>query len=126
MIAFGHAPAWLHVAGCEHGNHLVEASTYRPQDDACCCHHGHDHQASEAEEGEPNPASRGHQHPHGHDSDTCAICQSLVAPTGVKLDLDPVVHDEGLVAVAAIAELSAPAPTLRSIPQPRGPPALNA
>lgn len=123
MAVIGHAPSWLHVAGCdsEKSRQLSGASGPEGSD----CHHGCCHHASpvadrpDAEESSQKPDD----HRGDHDADTCALCQSLGLPNGVtwKLDLPSIVLLD--LGVAKIPSLAVAESTSLSIPRPRGPPA---
>ena len=123
MAALGHAPAWLHVAGCDHekqqlasGASVSEVDDFHPG----CCHHSlQNADRSDEHESSEKP---GHSH-DGHESESCVICQSLAVPNGVawKLDLLSIVLRD--CDFAKIPAIVAPESTSLSIPQPRGPPA---
>ncbi|WP_145117146.1 DUF2946 domain-containing protein [Rosistilla oblonga] len=108
VVAWGHAPAWLHVATCDgHGHHHAAASV---------CSHGCHHHA-----GDDSKTSDGESH-HQHDADDCPICQSLASPSGVNWNLDPSLLSDRLVQSSdPILDAVAVAATL-SIARPRGPP----
>lgn len=120
MIAFGHAPAWLHVADCGGEVHVGQVHRHADDEHDVCQHHRHDHASGDATQ------AGGHDESSHHDSDSCVICQSLAAPTGFTFELTapPTI---GLVAEPlAILDAARPADALLSIPQPRGPPAIAA
>ncbi|WP_417746867.1 DUF2946 family protein [Rosistilla oblonga] len=121
VVAWGHAPAWLHVATCDgHGDHHAAASV---------CSHGCHHHAGDlpnagdlqADESNAAGACDGESH-HHHDADDCPICQSLASPSGVNWNLDPQLLSDRLVQSSdPILDAVAVAATL-SIARPRGPP----
>jgi hypothetical protein len=86
VIAFGHAPAWLHVATCD--DHGSEASFFAKLGSATTAHtcgcHGHACDPSPTD-GDTSQESSPHES-KSHDSDNCAICQSLAAPSGFVSD----------------------------------------
>lgn len=130
MAVIGPAPAWLHMAVCDHEKHGIVTESSDPergQHHHDCCHvspqnadrHGEHDPSGEHDQpsGEPSHSNR------NHDSDHCFLCQSLGAPNGVvwKLDLLSNVHLD--VGIATIPVIAAPGSISLSIPQPRGPPA---
>ena len=124
MIAFGHAPAWLHVATCEDG--CGDAVVAVPDDSVTACSHGCRHHASDAsdskatseESGLPaNPADQ-------HDSDTCAVCQSLAASIGVVSLSATTLAREYVRERLFFGADQDPVVASLSIAQPRGPPAV--
>ncbi len=127
VIAFGHAPAWLHVATCDSNSHshaLASPTVTSPTEPASVCSHGCYHHVAEVNESETASHSHESHSDHQHDSDNCVICQSLASPTGVAWEQ----------AIAGISEfVSEPAfligccpltATFLSIAHPRGPPSL--
>jgi hypothetical protein len=127
MAAIGHAPAWLHVAGCDIESHL-QASSEVDAANASDCHHGCCHQPADVQSAESERHTDGDStHPHGsHDPDTCLICQSLGMPNGFGWQLESPLSNQQLVELAIASGVEPPATALLSIPQPRGPPALTA
>ncbi|WP_146522530.1 DUF2946 domain-containing protein [Stieleria varia] len=131
MAVFGHAPAWLHVAGCDHESHSQVASESVPTTSVSCQHHCCHHAASAVEDaaedvadsGPRNSTSEHSGHSHdGHDSGSCMICQSLGMPNGIAWQLDsPTIHHDSVERIG-ISGVLAPESTSLSIPQPRGPP----
>ncbi|WP_345321575.1 DUF2946 family protein [Novipirellula rosea] len=130
MIAFGHAPAWLHVATCEGHSHAKacvssDSVSSEKTEPTCshCCHHHHDDDASATDQDRLRIAGDDGSH-HEHDSDNCLICQSLASPCGVTWQLSlPIVT--GLVSQPALLPAeSVFASASLSIANPRGPPAL--
>ena len=126
MILLGHAPAWFHLAGCSHGPEGIASSNAT---DGLTCSHGcahHDESGSSNQE-ESQSSNDPSQLPadHEHDSDTCAVCQSLVAPTGIQWQNDVVtVRDAGDFLASSVDSSRAIAAQLL-LPQPRGPPAIS-
>ncbi|TWT93529.1 DUF2946 domain-containing protein [Neorhodopirellula pilleata] len=125
MAAIGHAPVWLHVAGCDHESHLRVAvhsslNEQAPSTEKGDCHHGCCHHNTVEAEGVADESS---DHSHdGHHSDSCFLCQSLGVPNGVGWQLtSPSVVLAG-VEITKIPSLIAPESSFRSIPHPRGPP----
>ncbi|TWT73322.1 DUF2946 domain-containing protein [Allorhodopirellula solitaria] len=122
-IAFGHAPAWLHVAGCEDGCGSMLAQV--PQSTGAICPHSCCHDTSQptvsasADESTDSPVSSSVP----HDSDTCATCQSLAGSFGVippgMVTLSP---ERASVPVSLSSAEAAVAGSI-SIAKPRGPPA---
>ncbi len=107
VFAFGHVPAWMHVATCD--DHCGHASI---ESDACssdvvhscgCGSHGCDTVAADDEKPEQRPT---------HDSDICHICLSLAAPSGV------VDHDGPDLVFDAVCELSVCRSTTPAYAQP--------
>jgi len=86
VIAFGQAPALLHVACC-HGEPEASACNAEVQAVVCsggCQHAKQDHGVDPA----------GPKHAPAHDPDSCTICQSLLGPAGlVWVDESPLVID---------------------------------
>ncbi len=119
VIAIGQMPAWLHVAGCDHEPHLHLGSGVQQKSDACGCHHHGDDVATS----EGNLTDKPLPHDHQHDSDTCAICQSLVAPTGIHWQLETLVVGQICVDSDRGVDLPVIASVILSTAQPRGPPA---
>lgn len=122
MLLLGQVPAWFHVATCHGEPHALRVAEPAPavEESACshCCHH-HSDEAESDEEG-TEESSEGH---HGHDSGTCAICQSLAAPSGVAVELDQTVVTLPVEpALLVVRRTDAPAAILTSA-HPRGPPA---
>ena len=118
LTTFGHVPAWLHVAHCDH-NHSgdsAQAEASRPSScgHSCCQHH--------ARPVEPeSPSNESHD---DHDSDSCVICQSLAMLGGLSWRHEPILAhtlcDEQVVARSTHTL----GPTSLSLPHPRGPPTL--
>lgn len=79
VVVFGHAPAWWHVATCDHP---VVAD-----DSHATCSHGHHHDAgsSSSSELDGHVAISAAHHHGSHDHDACLICQSLISPSGSAL-----------------------------------------
>ncbi|WP_390895602.1 DUF2946 family protein [Stieleria tagensis] len=78
VAALGHAPAWLHVAGC-HDCAPIAAEPDSSCGNSCCLHH---HGADESKRDGESPEVP-------HDSDSCAVCQSLACPVGVGWTSEP-------------------------------------
>ncbi|MEL7335302.1 MAG: hypothetical protein AAFN70_03760, partial [Planctomycetota bacterium] len=113
IVALGHAPAWLHVAGCDdtactHAAHCSDDGHCK--DDGCpfAGRHSHRHQTSEDASGAKDSGAHDcvasnltTRHltsvdenqgcNRRHDSGACTICQSLTMATGVRCQLNPVV-----------------------------------
>ena len=116
LVAIGHAPAWLHVADCEHHeSHFSVAEIF-----STGCHHGchHDH-VNEAEDAQQDSESH-----DKHDSGSCAICQSLASANGVVWQLEADLRSELCFETKRISVSLNIESTSLSIPQPRGPPTL--
>ena len=122
LASIGHAPAWLHVADCVHVGH--SRLTAAGKDTGCQhgCHHHHDDPSDRDESATPFDGSADGSH-GDHDSDSCALCQSLAAPTGVRWQPECALLAETCVETARVARVSSPDSIALSIPQPRGPPA---
>lgn len=102
VVAFGHAPAWLHVATCheatcaESSSHEVVRGVNTSGCHSCCGHAnpfaGRSSEAgSSRQQDEPSsrvsaslqtPESSSSQPLEEHSSDGCMICQSLFSATG--------------------------------------------
>ena len=128
VAALGHAPAWLHVASCDHGIQRggIQRIDLSSSDavgldchHACCPPPANTNRSGEQESsGEPG-------HSDGdHHSESCTVCQSLLVPNGVgwKLEVIQGVRFDG--GIANIPAVAAPESTSLSIAQPRGPPSL--
>ena len=117
VAVLGHAPAWVHLADCDHGAHeasLHEASA--PVEETCpfgCQHHADD-DAAESPQGDSDG--------HHHDSDSCVICQSLAAPTGVTWQIESNLSSEACCEFVQVLSILETRSNFQSIPQPRGPP----
>jgi hypothetical protein len=124
VASLGHAPAWLHVAVCDHGG-PIESSFSSEAAETAECNHTCCHRDDEKSEFGPNRSSSetpGHSH-GSHDSDSCLICQSLGLANGVawKLDFGPGAQDFSEFITSRAA--TAPTSSFLSIPHSRGPPA---
>ena len=122
MIVIGHAPAWLHIGGFHH----QVATSSQSESEAVCQHSCHLHPAatttsSGQEQQQELPADH-----HEHDSDSCVICQSLVAPNGTPGQIVPPVSGGICVVDQFVADASAPDQAFLPIAQPRGPPTCDA
>lgn len=126
VFAFGHAPAWLHVATC--GEHCQQASIENANgrsvaNHSCGCK-SHECQTAKGK-ADRSDSSPNQDSDSGHDSDSCHVCQSLAAPSGL------VEYDDVDVVVDVVCELavfySATALPTSSISWPplRGPPVPN-
>ena len=115
MIAFGHAPAWLHVATCE----VDCGDTSGVSSDsltACgCCHHSDE----PAESSSQPDAPADH-----HDSDSCAACQSLAGSIGVVSLSETTLAREYVCDLVFVRAEQDPIVASCSIAHPRGPPAV--
>ncbi len=121
VIAFGHAPVWLHVATCDGHSHaeVVEKSDDSAKSCSHCCHY------LDVDTGvdQPSMIARGAGGSHQeHDSDNCLICHSRATPSGVAWQTFPPVF-------TGASSLPAPLPgecvfvsASRTIAHPRGPP----
>ena len=98
LSLLGHIPGWIHRNQCDHSHCCVaklptnsssgwlqsvvaEHSTCATSDNHCCCHHDtpkSDRGTEHSSDGLTN--GTGTTTPHDHES--CAVCQSLFAPTG--------------------------------------------
>ena len=115
VAVFGHAPAWVHIAGCEHGN--VASTVEETVLCHSCCHHG------DAFASQPKSSDHSKDAPlHQHDSDRCATCQSLATPLGVTWDFESRISCEIFVEQVKVITHHFLESTSLSIPQPRGPP----
>lgn len=125
VIAFGHAPAWLHVATCDDHSHAKSSVSSEKAESTCshCCHHHHDDDEEAIGQELLRIAGDGGSH-HEHDSDNCLICQSLASPCGVTWQLSlPLVT--GLVSQPALLPAERVfASAALSIAHPRGPPVV--
>lgn len=124
MVAIGHAPAWLHVAGCDHARHLqIDSEASSIESSGCqhgCCHHVN----VETNRGAEEPVEEGSNRSHdGHNSGSCVLCQSLGVPNGVAWQLPTLSVIRADCEITEISRSLAPESNFRSIPQPRGPPA---
>lgn len=123
VIAFGHAPAWLHVATCEDGCGATSVAT-TPESSVDCSHGCHHHPteslvATQGETASPPPAAPA----GGHDSDTCAVCQSLASSNGV-VSLGPTtLAFEYVCEPSFVCADRLPVEASIAIAEPRGPPA---
>ena len=116
MATLGHAPAWLHLANCDHGTQKGIQKVAAQKDsvlahDTCCCQHHSD----------PEPDSEGDSLPK-HDHESCVICQSMAAPSGVIWQVESDLTSESLFELAQIQNILEIQSNFQSIPQPRGPP----
>ncbi|GAA5505418.1 DUF2946 family protein [Novipirellula caenicola] len=122
MIAFGHAPAWLHVATCEGG--CGEVAVSDAPSTTCshgCCHHSSSAADSDKPIEDPDrPAEPADQ----HDSDTCALCQSLASSIGVVSVSTTTLAPEYVCEFLLVGTDQDPVVAPFSIAKPRGPPAL--
>jgi len=123
MAAIGHAPAWLHVAGCDHASHW-QVNSEAASIDSSDCHHGCCHHATvETNRGPEETTEEGSSHSHdGHDSGSCVLCQSFGVPNGVAWQLPTLSVIRTDFEITEISGLVAPESNFRSIRQPRGPP----
>ncbi|OYP32316.1 hypothetical protein [Rhodopirellula sp. MGV] len=127
LAIFGHVPAWLHVGGCEHEGHShVSSRTASIELDACqhhCCHHASEQTSHDGDQQstDTNTANSG----DGHDSDSCPICQSLVAPNGVIWRLDLPEFQQLQTELAQTLNATSPQSTDASVHRLRGPPASH-
>ncbi len=131
VIAFGHAPAWLHVATCDDGcgtallsNVASPVADAETSVSACphgCCHHAAKVDLSSEAQSPTDLPSKPSDH---HDSDTCAVCQSLAGSNGVVSFVCASLALEYLCEPAFICADRAAVEASISIAQPRGPPAL--
>ncbi|MGI9473625.1 MAG: DUF2946 family protein [Rubripirellula sp.] len=123
MIFIGHAPAWLHLAGCSHGSDVLWTASEAVEGNVCshgCLRHN-DADTQSGDFGSVEESSLPAE--HEHNSDTCAVCQLLVAPTGLQWQNEVVVvGDVGLFQAPIADPLGAIAAQIL-LPQPRGPPA---
>lgn len=116
VIALGHAPAWMHVATCD--GHCSYASVENGAcgsgvSHSCGCHsHGSD---ATAKDDRPDP-------PPAHDSDSCHICQSLAAPSGVVDHHCPQLVSDSVCELAVSRLATVYARSSISWPPLRGPP----
>ena len=124
VIAFGHAPAWLHVATCDdHCGHESSAGHVDATPHAHVCPlSGHGRQAAGTIEQVrlPSDVPLGAHTPH--DSDGCGICQSLAAPCGFA---DAIVASPTYGVSCESIDLQKPAVEIASqlsLPPLRGPP----
>ena len=116
MATLGHAPAWLHLANCDHGTQKGIQKVAAQKDsvlahDTCCCQHHPD----------PESDSDGDNYPE-HDHESCVICQSMTAPSGVIWQVESDLTSESLFELAQIQNILEIQSNFQSIPQPRGPP----
>ena len=126
VAVLGHAPAWVHVAGCDHGSCKVSA----PVGQSCSpgCHHHHHHAASDEHDSDEHDSdvngdsAKGDSSGHHHDSDLCVICQSLAAPTGVFWQLEVSLDSEACGELVQDLKTIKVRSNLELVPQPRGPP----
>lgn len=117
LIAFGQAPALLHVACC-HGEPKASAYTAEEQSAVCsgvgCQHANQDHSVD----------PEGPKHAPAHDPDSCTICHSLLGPAGlVWVDELPLVFDF-LYERATLGVDRNLYEAILCMPQPRGPPSV--
>ena len=147
VVALGHAPAWMHVADCDHGCHLEssnavfdgirvedrrEAEFARavvPCSHGCCQHVAQESQESRStidEVASSCASDCGDDGHHHHDSDSCSICQSLAVPAGVTWQLTPEVSCDIEVEISNVVDSRSPESSFQTIPRPRGPPTLCA
>ncbi|QDV12599.1 hypothetical protein CA51_24850 [Rosistilla oblonga] len=120
VIAFGHTPAWMHVATCDGDCKVLDAAIVQARS---VCSHGCDHHVVAHESTDNSADSPSSAPAEDHDSDTCVICQSLANSCGpVSLDLQLLAPE---YACEPAYELATPLPIDASIAiaQPRGPPA---
>ena len=123
MAAIGHAPAWLHVACCDHESHRQVASASASTDARSCGHSCCHHATAKTDSNVNEAASEDSSQPHeGHDSDSCLICQSLGLPNGIAWHLDSPSTRQEIVELINVSSVIAPESASLSIPQPRGPP----
>ncbi len=131
IVAFGHAPAWLHVATTPHGTDpqatahagipgVCESerakAVSRP---ACRCAHN---QPTDAADGTGNPID---DNSGGSEHDHCVLCQSLFGTVGfVDADNDDLCV-QPLVTRLACKARGVTVDPIRSWVQPRGPPTVN-
>ena len=121
VIAFGYAPAWLHVSVCQ--NHH-EAALDGAQVGASCTHScGHSHNDVKRIEGNgalPDPNDQPSE--HGHDSETCFVCQSLGNANGLASQWEMQLQSTRLCEPVFITGEFHLVQTALLIANPRGPP----
>jgi len=121
VVAFGHAPAWLHVATCGTESSVFEASCQSNSGSHCGCkrfnpfadrsaskesltlrHSGGLQKSPSGPDSEPSPVS---ERPIGeHSSDDCVICHSLMSALGqidLGLDISRIQHSYFLAAAVS-------------------------
>ena len=124
VTLLGHAPAWLHIAVCDHGSpvesNLSSEAAETAECGRTCCHRGD--ARSNVRPNRSTDETPGHSNGR-HDSDRCSICQSLGLANGVvwRLDFGLGVEDFSDLVVSRGETL--PTSSFFSIPHSRGPPA---
>ena len=125
LIAFGHAPGWLHVATCDGHSHAqvaVSIEKAEPNCSHCCEADGRD--GSTFDQDSPPSDNGGGSSQQEHDSDSCLLCHSLASPCGGNWQ-ESSPHSRALASqpVLLSAEAVFTSASL-SIANPRGPPAV--
>ncbi|EMI46345.1 signal peptide protein [Rhodopirellula sp. SWK7] len=139
MLALGHAPAWLHVAscdhdvcshrdcghgGCEHGESILVASHHH----AGCCHsHGADdwHQSASDHDAFAEIVLSPNSNSSPHESHACWICQSLASPVGLVNGGGFHVESTNAIVLEFPRCDSADVEPSHTLPPLRGPPAIS-
>lgn len=135
MIAFGHSPAWLHVATCEDGcgdatvSDVADSNTSIAECSHGCCHHASntgdwsDAAASELDSADDQSDSPVDPSGH-HDPDSCAICQSLASSIGIVAVSETNLAPQYVCEILLIGCDQHPTIAFFSSAAPRGPPAV--
>ncbi|PHQ34749.1 hypothetical protein CEE69_12750 [Rhodopirellula bahusiensis] len=139
-LLLGHAPAWLHVATCDHGasghagcDHGHSACQHNGNVHECCADdHGCHSQACEetassacSQDSLANATEFEGESHSPHDSHSCWICQSLAAPGGFVDQDQASITCEWIEFAAWPTCLSADVDPSISWPPLRGPPAIR-
>ncbi len=112
-VAFGHAPAWLHLAT----THGIDQDTAVSRTACSCSHH---HLAKTAgDSGNPPEDARGSEH------DGCVLCQSLFGTVGFVAAGNADLFFQRLVTKLVSLDHGENTSPLRSWAHPRGPPILT-
>ena len=124
VIAFGHAPAWLHVATCDGHSHAKSSVSSEKTEPTCshCCHHQHDDEEATGQELLRIDGDGGSH--HEHDSGNCLICQSLASPCGVTWQINQTLVTGLVFQPAFFPSECLFASASLSIAHPRGPPVV--
>ena len=109
LVAFGHAPAWIHVAQCTDSSVAATSETGCKH---CCCNHVKSDKSEQKSES------------HDEGSESCAICQSLASATGVITRLGSDICFKFCVEITRTPERFLVESNPLSVARPRGPPVL--
>lgn len=124
VIAFGYAPAWLHVSTCNvHQLSGIAPETALPSSLSICSHF-HISETHVAHDCGANGDGDPHgQHSHNeHNSDTCFVCHSLANSNGLTLTWELTLVSTSVCLPVSLSNDPVFIGTSLSIASPRGPP----